>query len=67
MTMFLYGTLAGVICGGFVGCLAMALVTANRFEDEGTGTEAIRSPLDRGWAYPRDEARIWTQYEGDGG
>ena len=33
--------------------------------DLGTGTEAIRSPLDHGWTYPRDDVR--ERYESECG
>ena len=65
MSMFLYGAFAGVLCSGFVGCLAMALAQVNRRDDIGTGTEAPRSPLDHGWTYPRDDVR--ERYESECG
>lgn len=34
-------------------------------DDIGTGTEAPRSPLDRGWAYQRDDVR--ERYESECG
>lgn len=68
MSMFLYGAFAGVLCGGFIGCLAMALVQVNRRDDIGTGTEFPAVPvsrLDRGWTYPRDDVR--ERYESECG
>lgn len=40
LATFISGAFAGLLVGGFGGCIAMALFNYARSDDEGTGTEA---------------------------
>ena len=56
----------GLFMAGMIAFAAWMLVRGGSdFEDEVTGTEAIRSPLDHGWTYQRDDVR--ERYESECG